>query len=163
MPPLSLQGILVALTCTHILSGLPWGMRHLLVFLASVLLALTPVAAAEAILGEPFELRVGERVEVEGSELSLAFVRVDSDSRCPKDVICIWAGEAKLVFRARVGSSEEGELVLISPGEKARAAFGRYRIEVVALAPEPDSRRKIAPEDYVATLRVTEEQAEGGV
>jgi hypothetical protein len=137
-------------------------MGRSLLLLASTLLAM-PTSTAGAVLGEPFELKVDERVEVETTELTLTFLRVDSDSRCPTDVVCVWAGEAKLVLGARVEDGDEAELVLVTPGDGATATFLRYKVEVVALAPEPDSRRKIAPEDYVATLRVTREDAEDGV
>ena len=44
-------------------------------------------------LGEPFELRLGERAAVAGG-VSLLFADVASDSRCPIDATCASAGEA---------------------------------------------------------------------
>ena len=39
-------------------------------------------------------LAVGDTVVVDGSDMSLTFVGVPRDSRCPRDVQCIVAGEA---------------------------------------------------------------------
>jgi hypothetical protein len=44
-------------------------------------------------LGEPFELRLGERAAIAG-DVSLVFVNVASDSRCPSDATCVSDGEA---------------------------------------------------------------------
>jgi hypothetical protein len=44
-------------------------------------------------LGQPFELRPGERAVIAG-DVSLVFVDVVSDSRCPIDATCVSAGEA---------------------------------------------------------------------
>ena len=130
----------------------------------SLLLAVPAVAGAEAALGEPFELHAGETAKVETTGLFLTFVRVESDSRCPTDALCVWAGEAKVVFHARIEDGDEAELVLVvTPGKGAEGGVLRYTIEIAALAPEPDSRREIAPEDYVATVRVKEDDRQDGV
>ena len=52
-----------------------------------------PVQPSAVALGVPFELRPGERAAVAGG-VSLAFVDVASDSRCPIDAVCVSAGEA---------------------------------------------------------------------
>lgn len=138
--------------------------RRSLLHALTLLLAVPAVTGAEALLGEPFELHAGETAEVETTGLSLTFVRVDSDSRCPADTLCVWAGEAKVVFRARIEDGDEAELVLVvTPGKGAEGGVLRYTIEIAALAPEPDSRREIAPEDYVVTVRVKEDDLEDGV
>jgi hypothetical protein len=53
----------------------------------------TPTQPSPLALGEPFELRLGERAEV-ARGLSLLFVDVASDSRCPIDAICVSGGDA---------------------------------------------------------------------
>ena len=54
--------------------------------------------------GEPFALRLGARAEFNGDSL-LAFDDVPSDSRCPVDALCVWAGEAVVSVRFAVRSS----------------------------------------------------------
>src|SRR3990172_6829383 len=46
-------------------------------------------------LDEGFVLSIGQRVRVEGDDLQIGFLDVVADSRCPKDVTGVWAGELK--------------------------------------------------------------------
>jgi len=112
--------------------------------------------APEARLGEPFPLRVGESASVEGVDLAIELVEVASDSRCPKDVTCIQAGEAvvRLALRSAGGESAELELA-VPPGGSSRAeSFGDFRIAIVKLDPEKESAKRIDPASYVATVTV---------
>jgi hypothetical protein len=52
-----------------------------------------PSRPSPVALGEPFELRLGERAAV-GGGVSLVFADVASDSRCPIGVTCVSGGEA---------------------------------------------------------------------
>ena len=45
-------------------------------------------------LGEEFVLAPGELAQVESPRLSVRFVEVTGDSRCPVDVLCIQGGDA---------------------------------------------------------------------
>jgi hypothetical protein len=56
-------------------------------------------------LGEPVTLRLGARAEFDGDSV-LAFDDVPSDSRCPVDALCVWAGEAVVSVRFAVRSSQ---------------------------------------------------------
>lgn len=66
--------------------------------LFSLVLALScgsPTVVVERFkLGEPFELRVGQEAVSANSVLSVRFLGVVTDSRCPVSVVCVWAGEA---------------------------------------------------------------------
>ena len=77
------------------------------------------------------------------------------DSRCPKDVTCIVAGEAVVVFVARVGGEESELTFKVPPRSKDAQAFGRFTIAIVELEPETDSTKKIDASDYVAAVVVT--------
>lgn len=66
--------------------------RFLLVSLAalSVLIALIPACKAgqiKANLGDEVQLRPGQQVTVSGENLSIEFVKVKEDSRCPTGVM----------------------------------------------------------------------------
>ncbi len=45
-------------------------------------------------LNSPIKLHVNESAFIESENLQITLNRID-DSRCPSDVTCIWAGEAK--------------------------------------------------------------------
>jgi hypothetical protein len=90
-------------------------------------------------------LRVGDVVQIDGSSAALTFKAVTRDSRCPKGVRCIRAGEAVVVLELRGGSGETSTLTFdVPPGGGASKSPGGYRIEI-----------EIAPRDYTATVAVT--------
>ena len=126
-------------------------MKALLIVTASV----TLLSWGYAGIDESFSLAVGETASVEGTDLSLRFVAVTRDSRCPKDVSCIVAGEAVVVLGARVGAEDSELMFKVPPGGKDEQAFGRFTIAIVELEPETDSTKNIDAFDYVATVVVT--------
>ena len=83
----------------------------------------------------------------------MSFDRVASDSRCPMDAICVWAGDATVSLTvSRDGQKVNKELHTQPNGSEA--TYSGYTIKLVGLAPYPRSDRQIQPKDYVATLSV---------
>lgn len=98
--------------------------------------------------GQPFTLAVGDQARV--SSATVALEDLVEDSRCPEEVQCIWAGQAKFaVALTERGERAAGEVVL--PGEPIPA--GAYTIELVEVAPAPTTQG-IPKERYAATLVV---------
>ena len=118
-------------------------------------------AAQTARVGREFELRVGRVVTLDGGGLRVRLARVASDSRCPVDVNCVWAGNAEVVFevgaRGRRGVTTLSLNTSASPERPAEGRYGRYTLKLVGLAPRPRSDRKIPPGRYTATLLVSKE------
>ena len=108
----------------------------------------------DAAIGRPFELRAGATVAVSGG-LTIKFGAVRSDSRCPMDAICVWAGEATVALSvmASSGGPETRDLSTM-PGSSA-VDYAAYRISLTGLSPYPRASQQIRPGDYVATLVVT--------
>jgi len=107
-------------------------------------------------LNERFTLAPGEVVNVSGTDLQLEFVRVTGDSRCPGDAICIQGGDAIVQLRAADGG--DSTLLGLHTGDasQASAIYRGARITLVELSPYPFSSRPIEPNDYRATLSVTQ-------
>ena len=106
-------------------------------------------------LDRPFTLKAGTSVSLEAERLTVAFDRLLSDSRCPKGVNCIVAGEAVVrISLSKAGSAREGR-DLQTTADGAEATYGAYRIKLVAVDPYPIADRQTAPKDYVVTLLVT--------
>ena len=103
---------------------------------------------------EPFTLSVGESASLADSPLSVRFLGVSGDSRCPADAVCIQGGDAIVRVRATATVSSEYEL---HTGDSSRATVthGSFRISLVNLEPYPFSSRTIAPGEYRATLTVS--------
>jgi hypothetical protein len=76
--------------------------------------SVTTVMAQEEFKASPpvivAKISLGETVNFEDG--SITFLKVIEDSRCPKDVDCIWAGQAKvLVAIESNGTTTEKELI----------------------------------------------------
>jgi hypothetical protein len=103
-------------------------------------------------LGQPFELRSGASALLDGG-LTVTFDRVASDSRCPMDALCIWAGDA-IVSLSIAGAGGSVRRELHTNAAESEASYLGYSIKLLALAPYPRSDRQIRAEDYIATLAV---------
>lgn len=99
-------------------------------------------------------LRIGQEVRV--GSLDLAFADVPSDSRCPSDVVCVWAGNAvaEVAVGPAFGQGPTYQLLLnTTEGPHSGEAWG-LRVTLVELAPEPISTHPTRRGDYVARLEV---------
>jgi hypothetical protein len=108
-----------------------------------------------ASLGQEFTLPVGQTASLEGESLSIRFVEVISDSRCPEGVECVWAGEAQCRLRLTVAGSP-AEMIVVQPGGDvgAKEYFIQYKIDFL-LEPYPQEGQPIAPSDYQLIMTVT--------
>lgn len=105
-------------------------------------------------LDEPFRLAAGQTAAIAGERLTVGFTGVDSDSRCPANVQCIRAGEARVRLALRAAGGRSDDVVLATQGAEPRSAsFGAYDVYLVALDPQP--RTDVPRPQYVATLRVS--------
>ncbi|MDA0177812.1 MULTISPECIES: hypothetical protein [Mesoflavibacter] len=94
-------------------------------------------------------------------DVEVKFIKVISDSRCPKDVTCVWAGKAEvLVSILKQGKVLEQKTITITPYANLKnpivvdQSSAKYSIEGVDLLPYPVSTSKTKPEDYVLQLHV---------
>ena len=124
------------------------------------------VLAVSIAFGHPFEpstrqapvhaeLAVGESFRLPGRALSIIFVRVVSDSRCPKGVTCVWEGDAVVAVRV-IADAVEPETVELHTGDTSRregTAHGA-RVHLDRLEPLPTADRPLAAGDYRAFLSV---------
>jgi hypothetical protein len=103
------------------------------VLFASVAIALSACAHDPAVpsagIGSPFRIGVGESVRVEGTDVVLGFDQVTEDSRCPADVVCVWAGTARLKAWVR-GSGQARRDVELQTFPKSPLSVDGYSIEV---------------------------------
>lgn len=104
----------------------------------------------------PVDLEVvlapGQTSRVAG-DLTVRFVAVIGDSRCPADAICIQGGDA--IVRLDVGAGRARAERDLHTGSMQPALFEGVRIELLQLSPYPFSGRTIEQDEYRATLRVT--------
>ena len=112
-----------------------------------------PAEQVCARLGEPFDVRVGQTAYIADTRLSLRVESVPEDSRCPRDVECVWAGNARVVLELR--ESENTDTASVSSTLEPRAVSRwDYRIELVDVQPESTARGPLPQGEYRIRLLV---------
>ena len=110
----------------------------------------------KASLGQEFTLAVGQTAEITGENLSMTFLEVVEDSRCPKNVTCIWAGRVSAVVEIKDGGPVY-KMVLTEPGltdTSSRETYQGYSLSF-HVTPYPEAGKKIAAGEYRLSLTVT--------
>lgn len=103
-------------------------------------------------LGQDFTLRVGQSAVIADEGFRVRFVSLLSDSRCPRNVACVWAGQAQISVVARHIDDESPALTLTIVGEQPQndtrlAKWSGYTVEFKALTPYPgDEKANSEPE-----------------
>lgn len=130
------------------------------VSLAVAMLAVVSACATveSAVVADPgvaFSLPVGKTATVNGTSVRITFNRVTDDSRCPVDVQCVWAGDAKIELTITgQGAPADAKVISITPPNN-EVTSGNLRIRFVGLAPAPKQSEPGASRAYVAQLIVT--------
>ena len=106
-------------------------------------------------LEEPveLELRAGEGRRIAASAMHVDFRSVLEDSRCPQDVVCVWAGNAaiELGLAARAGATH---VVVLNTGIEPRATeWSNVKITLLSVSPIPREGEAIPARAYVVRLR----------
>ena len=76
-----------------------------------------------------------------------------NDSRCPSDVVCIWAGKTDV--KIEVESPVTGTIVL-STYDNPVDTVGNFSFKIIDVLPYPISTKTIQLEDYNVTLKIVE-------
>ncbi len=107
---------------------------------------------------EPFKietvtLKTGQQKTAKMSGLKIKFLGVTEDSRCPTDVECIWAGNAKLQFRI-TGEQGTKDYAFNSTIGQRGDQVGVWAVSIDTLEPVPHSKKKIAANAYCVKLQI---------
>jgi len=71
------------------------------------------LAQDEAPVSPQIAIRIDAGDTAISNDINITFLEVLEDSRCPKDVVCVWAGQAKVKVLISGPDIEEKELELI--------------------------------------------------
>ncbi|NML05045.1 hypothetical protein [Sphingomonas sp. G-3-2-10] len=91
--------------------------------------------------------RLGQTVYVDGP--TVRPIAVIEDSRCPTDVVCVWAG--RVVIRAEVGTGPGKREMTLTLGEPVPVADGALILAEVA--PVARHTQPVKPADYRFTFK----------
>lgn len=137
-------------------------LKPVLVVAILFLLTLSASAQEEAEIVTYFtETQVGESFNF--NERTIRFKEVIVDSRCPSDVTCVRAGEAKILVEIFKDERSLGKEIItlganVNSFETSLAKFFEkdFDVEFLSLSPYPKTSRKIKASDYQLNLKVTE-------
>ena len=95
------------------------------------------------------QLRYGETVNILGMRLSFEDI---TDSRCPKEVACVWEGDAAVQLQ-----SNNERLLLHTTGVAGQASgkLGGADVTLVEVQPQRITLAEMKKTDYVITIRVS--------
>jgi hypothetical protein len=113
---------------------------------------------------QPFQLKPGETAVL--NQFTVKFNQVESDSRCPQGVQCIWQGEAKLNmldkgFLVTTDQPVPVEISTLNPKINLGGDAGvGYFLELEDLKPFPQAGNTIKPQDYETTFKIIKEEGD---
>ncbi len=107
---------------------------------------------------ETVALALQQRVNLAESKLNVHFVGY-RDDRCPSDVQCAWAGEARAFFWVSGAGLKPQVLTLSWDGsaqpERHSQRVGAFRFYLRSLEPRPLQAGGVVPTEYKAVLQVS--------
>lgn len=128
-----------------------------------VMLSITSVAMAQQQdslrVATQLTIPIAEQVAL-NEEFSAVLVKVLSDSRCPKNVTCVWAGKAEaLVHIYKKGVLYKKETISFHPNyleEEVLSFFSlnNFKVTAVQLLPYPDGVKAPKKQSYKLVLDV---------
>ena len=128
------------------------------VFVAVLLLTFSSIAVQPGkrviVLEQEFRLKIGESARAAREGLQVEFDSVAEDSRCPKDVNCIWAGNAKILLKVKKDAAEPANLELNTNMDPRTSRYSEYELRLKELKPYPESKSTIKSSEYEVTLTV---------
>jgi hypothetical protein len=98
-------------------------------------------------------VRVKTQKSVMRDRLRIKFVAVE-DSRCPRDVNCVWAGNAKVTIKVTNRNGRSETFDLNTNLDQKSVKFGGYEITLGGVTPYPASNIRINPNGYTAQFTV---------
>ncbi len=132
-------------------------MKYCIVALFSLIMGSSYAQENDSIVKFYAEINAGDLFSFENK--SIQFKKVISDSRCPKDVTCIWAGEAKVVIAVlENGKITEEKIVTLNGQSKIDLSFlglkDVFSLKALDLIPYPVSTRKIKDSEYCLKIQL---------
>jgi hypothetical protein len=108
---------------------------------------------AKAQTNQTVKVQINQQKTVAKSKLTIKFVSLVEDSRCPTDTKCVWAGNAKIKVKVSSGKKSK-TFELNTKLEPNIIMFAGYKIKLADLNPKPATNIRINRNGYTATFAV---------
>ncbi len=113
------------------------------------------VTSAQEETAQTINVRVGKQKKASRSKITIKFVSLIEDSRCPEGTNCVWAGNAKI----KVSLKLDDDAAVISEMNTNLGAkgtnCGSYAVYLTSLTPTPNANVRINRNAYTATFSIT--------
>ncbi|MDQ3322866.1 MAG: hypothetical protein M3525_10635 [Acidobacteriota bacterium] len=109
---------------------------------------------ANAQQAQKVSILINKQKTVVKNKLTIKFASLVEDSRCPTDVQCIQAGNAKIKIEITNGKGASKTFEINTDAEPQIVSHGGYNIELTSLNPQPASNIRINRNGYTATFAI---------
>jgi len=128
--------------------------KYSVVIMAFIGLNAASADPAKVSLDKEFSLGIGQTASIEGEKLVIKFKAVLEDSRCPINVVCVWAGNGKVELEALDIDGQNKTVSLNTEDEPGAATLKGHKLKLISLRPPRIDGVPISPGDYSVRLRV---------
>ncbi len=113
------------------------------------------VGQSNAQTNQQFKLLVNRQKTVTKDKVTVKFISVVEDSRCPESTNCVWAGNAKIRIKVSKSKGASKTFELNTNLKPQTVMFEGYEIKLVNLNPKPATNIRINRNGYTATFVVS--------
>ena len=133
--------------------------KYIFVIIAFICSSATSADPAKALIGKEFSLGINQTVSIEGEKLVIKFKAVLEDSRCPVNVVCVWAGNGKVEFEILDIDGQNKTVTLNTEEEPRVTTLKGHNLKLISLNPLRIDGVSISPGDYSVKLLVERKPA----
>jgi hypothetical protein len=109
---------------------------------------------AGAQTNQTLKVQINQQKTLPKSKLTIKFLSLVEDSRCPTDTNCVWAGNAQI--KVKISKGKESKTFDLNTNlDPNIVSFAGYEIKLAALNPKPASNIRINRNGYTATFAVS--------
>lgn len=109
---------------------------------------------AQAQKEKEIKVLVGKQAKDTRSKITIKFLSLVEDSRCPTDVQCIQAGNARIKVLISKAGSEPVTVEMNTMLGQRGGTIESYAINLISLTPSPKSNVRLNRNAYTATFTV---------
>jgi hypothetical protein len=109
----------------------------------------------QAQVGDTVRLRLGASARIGTTGIVVSFNRVEGDSRCPIDAICVWQGDAAVRIELATNQQSRSSAQLHTTLDPKSVEYNGHSFRLIEVAPAPRASEPTRAEDYVVALEVT--------
>ena len=125
-----------------------------------ILLAAPDGQTSDAKLGSQFQLKINQTALVRTANVTVTFLNVTGNSRCPSDVVCVWQGQ--VTVKVKIMKDNQGMAIFDltagagdNNGSLSSKRSGKFYIRLGSVEPYPKSNSTISYSDYLASMIVS--------